>query len=274
MATRKTKIPFAPEPEFEIEEQPMEEATVMEASEPDTYKVAEEQAMPIAVGKPWGLNVIRKIQLLRSRIQEIAPSKMEAFGMKYNYLSERDMTTALRPVMQELGLVAVPVESSQETTSYDLGQDKEGKPRRVLLTQVHKTYRVFDTETGEYVDIAAEGSGADSMDKGANKAVTGTFKNFLKDLGMFPSPERDDPDNTPSVATTTVGKVQFSTRPTTGYGDPGSILLKFGPDAGKTIQDVFDENPEKVEKMANSVDKNGNPTWLAQKAKLFLDSLA
>ena len=270
MATRKAKIPFAPEPEYEIEEQQMVE-------EPQEY--VQEEVIPeettISYCEPTmvnGLSVVRKLHILRERIKEISPSKMESFGMKYNYLSERDMTTAIRPIMQELGLVAVPVKSNQETISYDMGQDKEGKPRRVLLTQVHKTYRVFDTETGDYLDIDAEGSGSDSMDKGCNKAVTGTFKNFLKDLGMFPSPERDDPDTTPSVDTP---KVTFSPRPSAGYssGDVGSIVLKFGPDAGKTLQDVFDENPDKLEKMANAVDKNGNPTWLAQKARAFLSSL-
>ena len=272
MAPRKTKIPFAPDPEYEVEVQPMEEATVF-MEEPEVYQVntlepTVEKVLPL----PFGTGIIRKIHILRERIKEITPSKMDSFGLKYNYLSEREMTTTIRPVMQELGLVAIPLTSHQETISYDVGVDKDGKPRRVLLTQVHKTYRVYDVETGEYVDIPAEGSGADPMDKGINKALTGTFKNFLKDLGMFPSPERDDPDNTPS--TSGGSKVSF-TRPSGGYssGDPGSILLKFGPDAGKTIQDVFDENPDKVEKMASSVDKNGNPTWLATKAKAFLESL-
>jgi len=210
-----------------------------------------------------GVYVARKIQQLRDKIKEIKPQKMEQFKMKYNYLAERDMTLTIRPVMQELGLVAVPICSRQNTFSYDMGEDKDGKPRKVLLTEVSKAYRVYDTETGDYLDFFAEGSGADPMDKGCNKALTGCFKNFLKDLGMFPSPEREDPDNTPSNGSNG------------GYSnnDAGSIVLKFGADAGKTIKDLFDENPEKVEKMASALDKNGNPTWLATKAKAFLDSI-
>ena len=139
-----------------------------------------------------GVYVARKIQKLRDEIKEIKPQKMEQFKLKYNYLAERDMTLAIRPVMQKLGLVAIPTCSNQSTYAYDMGEDKDGKPRKVLLTEVHKAYRVIDTETGDYMDFHAEGSGADSMDKGTNKALTGCFKNFLKDLGMFPSPERDD----------------------------------------------------------------------------------
>lgn len=214
-----------------------------------------------------GVYVARKIQKLRDEIKEIKPQKMEQFKLKYNYLAERDMTLAIRPVMQKLGLVAVPTCSNQSTYAYDMGEDKDGKPRKVLLTEVHKAYRVIDTETGDYMDFHAEGSGADSMDKGTNKALTGCFKNFLKDLGMFPSPERDDPDNTSSMGGGNSGGGS------TNYNDPASVVLKYGADAGKTIKDLFDENPDKVEKMASAVDKNGNPTWLASKAKAFLDSL-
>lgn len=215
-----------------------------------------------------GVYVARKIHKLREKIKEIKPQKMEQFKLKYNYLAERDMTLAIRPVMQELKLVAIPVCSRQNTFSYDMGEDKDGKPRKVLLTEVHKAYRVIDTETGDYMDFHAEGSGADSMDKGTNKALTGCFKNFLKDLGMFPSPERDDPDTTPSTGGGNTGGSS-----NTNYNDPASVVLKYGADAGKTIKDLFDENPDKVEKMANAVDKNGNPTWLANKAKAFLESL-
>lgn len=212
-----------------------------------------------------GVYVARKIQKLRDKIQEIKPQKMEQFKLKYNYLAERDMTLAIRPVMQELGLVTVTTHSRQDTHCYDMGVDKDGNPRKILLTEVSKAYRVIDTETGDYMDFWAEGSGADPMDKGCNKALTGCFKNFLKDLGMFPSPEREDPDTTPSNGNSGGGS--------TNYNDPASVVLKYGADAGKTIKDLFDENPEKVEKMASATDKNGNPTWLASKAKAFLDSL-
>ena len=235
----------------------------------DGEPVTEEVVTPVKetpqIGS--GVYVSRKILKLRDKVKEIKPQKMEAGRQKYNYLGERDMTLTIRPVMQELGLVCIALRSNQETYAHDLGLDKDGKPRKVLLTEVHKAYRVIDTETGDYLDFSAEGSGADTMDKGCNKATTGCFKNFLKDLGMFPSPEREDPDSTPSTGSNGGGS-SF-----TNYNDPGSVVLKFGADAGKTIKDLFDENPEKVEKMASAVDKDGQPTWLAKKAKAFLDTL-
>ena len=220
-------------------------------------------AMPAVDVKEFpGLAVMRKIHLLREKVKEVEASKMEAGRQKYNYLSERALTTTIRPVMQELGLVAVPVKSEQTTTSYDMGV-KDGETRRVLLTEAQKVFMVMDVETGDSIMISVEGSGADTLDKGCNKAVTCATKNFYKDLLNLPSPEREDPDTTASPS--------YSNRGTSSYSanDPGSIQLKYGTHAGKTLRQLFDENPEEVEKLANGTSK-----WIAEKAQAFLNSLA
>lgn len=208
-----------------------------------------------------GLAVMKKILALREKVKEVESSKMDSNGIKYNYLSENKLTTTIRPVMQELGLVAVPVESVSKTSSYMAGYDKDGRDRYVLLTENHSAFLVMDTDSGDSVVITVEGSGADSMDKGTNKASTCAVKNFYKALLNLPSPERDDPDNTPSNG-------GFN-RASSSYNDPGSIQLKYGPHTGKTLRQLFDENPEEVEKLANGTSK-----WIAEKAQAFLNSLA
>ena len=209
-----------------------------------------------------GLLVMKKIHALRERIKEVESSKMDSAGMKYNYLSENKLTTTIRPVMQELGLVAVPVESESKTNSFMAGYDKEGRERFVLLTENHSNFMVTDIESGDTIIISVEGSGADTMDKGTNKASTCAVKNFYKALLNLPSPERDDPDNTASPS---YGKSGGSY----GGSDPGAIQLKYGVHAGKTLRQLFDENPEEVEKLANGTSK-----WIAEKAQAFLNSLA
>ena len=81
--------------------------TVEVVSEGDEVVVTDVTAENKLVGT--GVYVARKIQKLRDKIKEIKPQKMEQYKMKYNYLAERDMTLTIRPVMQELGLVAVPI---------------------------------------------------------------------------------------------------------------------------------------------------------------------
>ena len=205
-----------------------------------------------------GRYAVAKILKLREKVKTITASKMETGKFSYNYLSENALTNALRPAMQELGLVVIPVSSSIETECYDTGLDRDGNPRKVLLSQAKFYYRIVDTETGDSIEIVSIGAGSDSTDKGVNKASTCAFKNMLRSLGMFPSPERDDPDTHASP----------SSNSSSGGSGPGGVLLKYGPHAGKTIQDLFDENPDEVEKLAN-----GKSKWIAEKAQAFLSSL-
>lgn len=209
-----------------------------------------------------GVLVMRKIFQLRNKISDVGASRMDSAGMHYNYLSERALTTTIRPVMQELGLVAVPVKTVSKTTSYMVGE-KEGKPRYVLLTEESKQYLVMDVESGDYITISVEGSGADTMDKGTNKAETCARKNFYKELLNLPSPDREDPDNTPSTGSYTPQQSNYS-----NYSSVGNIVLKFGAHAGKTIKQVYEENPTEVQKMAK-----GSSKWLAEKATAFLKSI-
>lgn len=206
-----------------------------------------------------GLAVMRKIHALRDAVKEVETSQMRSGGMNYSYLSENKLTNAVKPKMQELGLVALPVKSESHTETYDMGE-KDGVKRHVLLTENHSEFLVMDLDSGDTIAVSVEGSGADTMDKGTNKASTCVVKNFYKALLNLPSPEREDPDNTASPP---YGKKTYSA------SDPGSIQLKYGVHAGKTLQELFDENPEEVEKLAN-----GNSKWIAEKAQAFLNSIA
>lgn len=216
---------------------------------------------PMVVGSVRGLAVMAKIHKLRDMVTDVESSRMDSAGMRYNYLSERSLTTAVRPRMQELGLVAVPVKTVSKTTSHLVGE-KDGKPRYVLLTEESKQYLVMDVATGDYITVSVEGSGADTMDKGTNKAETCAKKNFYKELLNLPSPDRDDPDTTPS---TSYGQPKSFGG---GGDDTGAIVLKYGTHAGKTIKQVYEENPNEIRKMAT-----GNSKWLAEKASAFLKSV-
>lgn len=223
----------------------------------------EETKLTMVSGKYQGLQVMKKIHQLRNLVGEVEATRMDAAGMHYNYLSERALTTTIRPHMQKLGLVAVPVKTESKTTSHIVGE-KDGKPRYVLLTEETKRYLVMDVESGDYIIMSVEGSGADTMDKGTNKCETCARKNFYKELLNLPSPDRDDPDSTPSSSRTTTSYSGGGS----SYGDVGSITLKYGIHAGKTIRQLYEENPNEVVKMAN-----GNSKWIAEKATEFLKNV-
>lgn len=226
-----------------------------------TSKTAVQTALPeVDASTVKGLAVMRKIHQLREQVTEVETSQMKSGGMNYSYLSENKLTNAVKPKMQELGLVALPVKSESHTETYNMGE-KDGVARHVLLTENHSEFIVMDLDTGDSITVSVEGSGADTMDKGTNKASTCVVKNFYKALLNLPSPEREDPDNTASP--------QYGGKKTYSASDAGSIQLKYGAHAGKTLRELFDENPEEVEKLAN-----GNSKWIAEKAQAFLNSLS
>lgn len=225
------------------------------------FNAVDEQPRPSQL--PEGTIVARKVLQLREKVKDITPSEMKSGKLNYKYLGENEMTKAIRPAMQELGLIIVPVNTYCSTNTYDLKSVYDGKEttKSVLLTEVQTVYKVIDTVSGDFLDIHSIGGGADPMDKGVNKANTCAFKNALRALGMFPSPERDDPDHTPSTGD---GKAT-----TSHYtSDAGSIVLKYGDHKGKTIKQVYDVDPKEVEKMAN-----GDSKWIAGKAQEFLQSV-
>ena len=99
--------------------------------------------------------------------------------MSYNYLSEQALTSVLRPAMQELGLIMLPTMMYEDTEVQELSDGKT-----VLLSRIRATYEITDVESGESIFIATVGAGADSNDKGINKALTCAFKNALRAIGM------------------------------------------------------------------------------------------
>jgi len=100
----------------------------------------------------------------------------------YTYVREEDILDAVRDKMIELGLVMYPNEI-----------EIVGANGTILTALV--TYRVLDSETGEFLDIRVVAQGADSQDKGAYKLMTGARKYAIRQLVLAPTgddPERDD----------------------------------------------------------------------------------
>jgi hypothetical protein len=112
-------------------------------------------------------------------------------GISYEYLSEEDIVKALRPVLPKFGLAVIP--RGMAVLFKETYTARSGGRMVNLLIQV--TYRLVHT-SGEYQDGQALGEGSDSGDKAANKAMTGAYKYFLRELVMVAAGM--DPDRTAS----------------------------------------------------------------------------
>jgi len=136
--------------------------------------------------------VAKKISRVMAKVDYLQKDGKIAFGAtRYSYLSEEKVTSEIRKAMNEVGLIIYP--AKMEVISEKEVSTKSGASR---VLNIITTYRIQDTESGEFVEAQAIGEGMDSGDKTVYKAMTGAFKYVQRQTFMIPT--GDDPDKTAS----------------------------------------------------------------------------
>lgn len=108
----------------------------------------------------------------------------------YAYLSEEQTTGELQKAFVKFGLVLFPIKVEPELIY--LETVKNDKVVRAPITKVVVTYKICDSETGEYEELQSIGYGSDSQDKGSNKAMTGAFKYVQRQTFMISTGDDGD----------------------------------------------------------------------------------
>ncbi len=106
----------------------------------------------------------------------------------YYYMREVDVMEALKGQLIKNKIIMLT-----SSKFVDI-QKKEGKDKTEFVTTVETTHTFYDTETGETLPITSVGSGYDSSDKGASKAITAAFKYGIQKTFMI-SDEGADIEN-------------------------------------------------------------------------------
>jgi len=120
----------------------------------------------------------------------------------YKAVSEASMLNMVKPLFKKYKLVIFPIDADiKEIVNVYNKTDYEGKSSEAIraITQIKVTYRIADTETGEYQDVIGLGNGADSQDKGAGKAFTYSLKNALSKTFMLFSGEDTDNEHSDDI---------------------------------------------------------------------------
>lgn len=108
---------------------------------------------------------------------------------KYHYMREVDVMEALKAQ-----LIAEKIIMLTSSKFADI-QKKEGKDGKVeFVTTVETIHTFLDSETNEQLSITSVGSGYDSSDKGASKAITAAVKYAIMKTFMI-SDEGADIEN-------------------------------------------------------------------------------
>lgn len=115
---------------------------------------------------------------------------------KYDYASSEAVLSVIRPKLNELGLLLLPLVTAGRVHE---GTTKSGTTR--FLTELDMIFRWVDTDTNETLDIPFYAQGVDlAGEKGVGKANTYAEKTYLMKTFHVPT-TKDDPDNDGSTKT-------------------------------------------------------------------------
>ena len=121
------------------------------------------------------------------------PKKGYNRNQQYHYMREVDVLEALKKELVDNKIILLT--SSRFVEMRDKPKtDKNDNKVVEFVTTVETTHRFIDSESGEELTITSVGSGYDSLDKGASKAITASVKYALMKTFMI-SDEGADIEN-------------------------------------------------------------------------------
>jgi len=134
------------------------------------------------------VNIYQKMVEVRKRVPFIGKDAENRFH-RFGYVSSSAVLNALRPLLDEYGIVLVPEVRLAETAEHITGKDK-----RHILTHLHMIYTFVNAENpDEKIECRFYGQGLDDGEKGVGKAATYAEKYFLLKFFNIPT-DCDDPD--------------------------------------------------------------------------------
>lgn len=139
---------------------------------------------------------------------------------KYYYMREVDVMEALKAQ-----LIAEKIIMLTSSKFADI-QKKEGKDGKVeFVTTVETIHTFLDSETGEQLSITSVGSGYDSSDKGASKAITAAVKYAIMKTFMI-SDEGADIENDGKTVAAPVAAPKTFTAPAVVKTEPAAVVAE------------------------------------------------
>ena len=180
--------------------------------------------------------------------------KGENTGQGYKYAREIDVLEQARAVLLKHGVIVIPAVPRVEFRAVPTRSGQSN------LTDVYPVFTVKATDTDESIDCAWYGCGADTTDKGGNKAITASLKYFLIKLLLIPTGDADpDADSEESVsvkAKKPSGVADFDPAPEDKAAERRKEVIRVAMDvADKTREKVDDV----IKKASTANDRQGKP---------------
>ena len=135
-------------------------------------------------------------QKLHMKLLQIQ-SMVDAFtksgqGQNYRYTTGNEVLNAIRPLMNDLGLLLIQevVSMTNERMDYTTGS---GKSKSEIFTSATLRFTWIDCHTGEKMECLFAANGMNDWDKGLGSALTYAERYFLLKFFHVPT-DADDPD--------------------------------------------------------------------------------
>lgn len=130
-------------------------------------------------------NLYQKISKIVSEVDKVEKTGYNDF-QKYAYITEADLLEAVRKSIVKHGILIFSSIDECEISEVKTAKDTQ------LVTTIKMRHTFVDVDTGESHSVFTYGQGADKLDKGVYKAITGANKYFL--LKNFLMSAGDDPE--------------------------------------------------------------------------------
>lgn len=147
--------------------------------------------MPLSVHSteeaPSTMRLAKKILAVMATVGPVQKDKRNDFH-NYRYASDEAIVTALRTALIANNLIIRP---SQKSCSEIIQKNAKGEEQ--TLTKLEVEFTITDVDSGETERSTFFGYGADKIDKGVYKAMTGAEKYFLLKTFLIATP--DDPES-------------------------------------------------------------------------------
>ena len=146
------------------------------------------------------LNLYQKLHKVQSRVNGLGKDKD---GQNFKYVSGTKVLDAIKPIMNELGLLlkmeVLSIDNQRNDYITSLKQDTQtkewaGKPKSEILSKVMMKFTWIDVETGEKDECLWGANGQNDWDKGVGSAMTYAERYFLLKYFHIATDE-DDIDN-------------------------------------------------------------------------------
>ena len=157
--------------------------------------------------------IYKKLMQIQKRIKAVSK---DAQAFNYDYVSGDKLLEIVRPMMDEYGLLLIPIvlQNSTEPITYRKW-DKSSKQvveATEVLHSLKMQWRWVDTEETEVIDIPFAAVGMNNFDKGFGSALTYAERYFL--LKTFHiSTSRDDVDAVSKDRDEAIEKAQANQKP-------------------------------------------------------------